>query len=106
MLEDGHLAFKFWNWPLFKVTMKLWHFAFEIWSNGCEAYLVIFVFYISRMGLANGKRVFVQRSWFLNVGDWGHMMCRVEEIGEYGEGAGRGSTSSTPFTEDDIESDG
>jgi hypothetical protein len=33
-----------------------WHFAFEIWSNGCEAYLVIFVFYISRMGLANGKR--------------------------------------------------
>jgi hypothetical protein len=34
-----------------------WHFAFEIWSNGCEAHFVIFVFYISRMGLANGKRV-------------------------------------------------
>ncbi len=23
MLEDGHLAFKFWNWALIKVTMKL-----------------------------------------------------------------------------------
>jgi len=33
-------------------------------------------------------------------------MCRVEKIGEYGEGAGWGSTPTTTFTEADIESDG
>jgi hypothetical protein len=48
------------------------------------------------------SKILVFKCW----GGGGHMMCRVEEIGEYGEGAGRGSTSSTPFTEDDIESNG